>query len=323
MAINPITGIDDGKPRPVSGLMNIAGGAGTGSNGLVPIPTPATSTGTPSATPPVTPSAQATPSTTTAASWNINDDQSVEKRIANIAKTDSPLMQQARTSANQQMNERGLMNSSMAVGAAQDAVIRAATPIATQDATIAANSAQFNASEANKASQFNANNLQQSSQFNTAETNKQNMQILDNDNRVKLAQMEMDYKELVVQNEGAAGLYDTYQKALNGILLNNTLDAANKQKAIDSTFAAMQDGMGMYSSIAGLNLGDILPGGTGSVGGTGTPGTPPPGSATAANNASAAADLLSRQSAWDAKKAAIPPGKGARALVERLGPRPT
>ena len=58
----------------------------------------------------------------------------VESRVNNIARSDSPLMQQARGAALQQMNDRGLINSSLGIGAAQDAVIRNALPIAQQDA---------------------------------------------------------------------------------------------------------------------------------------------------------------------------------------------
>lgn len=65
---------------------------------------------------------------------------SVADNVAKITSQDSPLMQQAKTQGLQTANRRGLLNSSIAVGAAQNAVIQAATPIASQDASIAANS---------------------------------------------------------------------------------------------------------------------------------------------------------------------------------------
>jgi len=55
---------------------------------------------------------------------------------------DSPLMQRARTLAQEQMNQRGLVNSSMAVGAAQGAMIDRITPFAQQDAQQAYNDRQ-------------------------------------------------------------------------------------------------------------------------------------------------------------------------------------
>lgn len=58
----------------------------------------------------------------------------VENRVAGIIAKNSPLMKQAQTAAAKSMNARGLLNSSMAIGAAQDATIRTALPIAQQDA---------------------------------------------------------------------------------------------------------------------------------------------------------------------------------------------
>ncbi|MCA0276243.1 MAG: hypothetical protein LCH86_09575 [Proteobacteria bacterium] len=62
----------------------------------------------------------------------VND--SVADKVADLTSQDSKLNQMARTEALKSVNRRGLLNSSMAVGAAQDAVIRNAMPIASQDA---------------------------------------------------------------------------------------------------------------------------------------------------------------------------------------------
>lgn len=63
----------------------------------------------------------------------VND--SVADKVKSITEKDSPLMQMARTEGLQIANGRGLLNSSMAAGAAQDAMLRYATPIASQDAS--------------------------------------------------------------------------------------------------------------------------------------------------------------------------------------------
>lgn len=59
---------------------------------------------------------------------------SVEKRLSGLMKTDSNYMTQAATAGLQAGNRRGLLNSTMAIGAAQDSAARAALPIAQQDA---------------------------------------------------------------------------------------------------------------------------------------------------------------------------------------------
>jgi hypothetical protein len=80
----------------------------------------------------------------------------VEGRTASIIDKASPLMQRAETRALQQMNRRGLMNSSMAVGAGQTAVIDAASQIANADAGYSQQQALANQNAQNAAAQANA-----------------------------------------------------------------------------------------------------------------------------------------------------------------------
>lgn len=65
--------------------------------------------------------------------WRAEDD-SVANRVTDLTKTNTPYMQAARTDAKKEANRRGLLNSSIAAGAGADAAIRAALPIASQDA---------------------------------------------------------------------------------------------------------------------------------------------------------------------------------------------
>ena len=69
--------------------------------------------------------------------------------LDSILAKDSPLMQRAATQGKQFANNRGLLNSSMAGGAAQGAMIDRATPIASQDSRSALNLSQFNAGQTN------------------------------------------------------------------------------------------------------------------------------------------------------------------------------
>lgn len=65
--------------------------------------------------------------------WTPEDDK-VDTEVARITSQDSPLMQQAKTAGLATAQKRGLLNSSMAVGAAQDSVLKTAVPIASQNA---------------------------------------------------------------------------------------------------------------------------------------------------------------------------------------------
>lgn len=64
----------------------------------------------------------------------VPEDDSVATRVTQITSKDSPLMRQAQGIGLATANRRGLLNSSMAVGAAQASTLAAAVPIASQDA---------------------------------------------------------------------------------------------------------------------------------------------------------------------------------------------
>lgn len=58
----------------------------------------------------------------------------IASRIAEITGKDSALMRQARNEGTKQANRRGLMNSSIGIGAAQSEALKVAAPIAGQEA---------------------------------------------------------------------------------------------------------------------------------------------------------------------------------------------
>lgn len=61
-------------------------------------------------------------------------DAGVASRVAALTSEDSPLIKQARTSGLQAANARGVLNSSIGIGAAENEAYRAALPIAQQEA---------------------------------------------------------------------------------------------------------------------------------------------------------------------------------------------
>ncbi len=87
--------------------------------------------------------------------WDVAPNETVRSQLQQIIADDSPLMQQARARAQQTANSRGLLNSSMAMTAADSAMYDAAMPIAQQDASTYARSGEFNANTANTFSRDN------------------------------------------------------------------------------------------------------------------------------------------------------------------------
>lgn len=81
--------------------------------------------------------------------WDVAPNETVRSQLQQIIADDSPLMQQARARALQTANTRGLLNSSMAMTAADSAMYDAAMPIAQQDASTYARAGEFNAGQAN------------------------------------------------------------------------------------------------------------------------------------------------------------------------------
>lgn len=306
MAIDPLTGVEKIPPvidpnatqitPPTSGLINAT----------APATTIAPATAAPTST---TPNAQVYGAPTTQG-WNVTDNQTVEGRIKGLIDANSPLMQQAATTGLQNSNARGLANSSMSVGASQAEVLKAATPIATADANIHANAAQFNAIDPNKqlaitsseklagmniaadmdklttelASRKDLSNADiaarkdqlvteiisreklseadrtaVAARLDTELASRERIATMENDTRIKLAGNEEAYKLLVSQSQGAASLYDTYQKAVNAIM-TSTMNEENKQAAINVQYQVLQAGMKMYSDVESIGLDQIVNG---------------------------------------------------------------
>lgn len=98
----------------------------------------------------------ATASQAGTATWTPGKDSTVQGQLTNVLDAGGPLMDRATTRANQQANSRGLLNTSIAVGAGQSALYDAALPIAQQDANTNAQAGQFNANASNAAALTNA-----------------------------------------------------------------------------------------------------------------------------------------------------------------------
>lgn len=89
--------------------------------------------------------------TVTADQAPFDEAQSTEARVNRIASSGSPLVENATTQGTQIAAKRGLVNTSLAAGAAQKAVLEAATPIAQTDASLSAQTSLANLAARNAA----------------------------------------------------------------------------------------------------------------------------------------------------------------------------
>jgi hypothetical protein len=195
---------------------------------------------------------QVTPSLITATpTWNNTSDQTVAGQTAGIINSNSPLMQQARTTSNETMNSRGLLNSSLADTAGQSAVLAAATPIAAADAAQASKVAGTNVANTNSDITANQNALNASANTNAAAANTAqnlNTQVA---GQQTIAQIEAQYKDLTQGSASAANLVTNAQNSINAITANTTLDATAKQQAINDIQTNLKNSMGLIGSLAG------------------------------------------------------------------------
>lgn len=172
-------------------------------------------------------------------------DDSVANALTKLTSQDSQLMRQAQTSGLQTANRRGLLNSSMAVKAAEDAAYAAAVPIASQDAAQAntENMANLDAStrlqlqslsDAGQMDRLNASigatNTQQQNEINYQTAMKQ----LDRGLQEKLAKMNLDESQRGSAAQSVLASQELYNNRINNIMANTNLSAEDRTAQLAS-----------------------------------------------------------------------------------------
>lgn len=233
------------------------------------INTPSTSPAATQVPATVTPSLGTASTQDQAVKWEVSPNQTVAGQVKNIIAENSPLMQQAETRALQKANSRGLLNSSIAVGAGQSALYDAAMPIATQDAAMYGKSAETNATAQNavnsqdsqletNVSLNNANSQNAAQQFNASQTNDILKLNMDSITKKELAGIEANYKTLMQTSAGASDLYKQMVLNASNIMSSKDMDAAAKQQAIKNQIALLNSGLSIMGQISNLDLDNLL-----------------------------------------------------------------
>jgi len=190
-------------------------------------------------------------------------------QMGKLIDPNSPIMQRAAARANEMSNSRGLLNSSMAVGAAQGAVMDAAAPIAQNDANAFRTTAIANADMTNQANQFNAqqqnatnlSTAQMQTDVNKVNTQQQNavvMNQLDQANKVQLADIQAAYQNQIQANASSSALFDKSMTAITTVQQDPNMSAAAKQRTINHISNLLSSGLNLTGSIANLNLGGLI-----------------------------------------------------------------
>lgn len=178
------------------------------------------------------------------AQWAVDNNQTAQGQLNNIIAADSPLMQQAATRGLSQASSRGLLNSSMAVGAAQDSVLAAATPLAQFDAAQFGNAAKFNTENKNTFAVKNNESTNTSRQFNTSSLNHASDFNAAASNQASLANSENQFKQAMnTQNIASNESMQSAQLASNEALQSMKLASdAQLQAGRLAAEQALQEG---------------------------------------------------------------------------------
>lgn len=204
----------------------------------------------------------------------------VAGQIDTVIAKDNPLMQGARTRAAQTANSRGLINSSMAVQAGEEAVHNAALPIAQADAGINLRAKEVNQAAGNQAGQFNATTQSQAALQErtgqqaierqqlqgTQETAltaqkgelEKGLQMLRGDQANQIAQVEAQYKQLMQSNDSASRLFSQVSASMGEILKEPNITPENKQVLIAKQVELLKSGMAVIGGISNLDLTSLL-----------------------------------------------------------------
>lgn len=207
----------------------------------------------------------------------LTDEQRVDAELARILGQDSPLLAQARAEAARFANQRGLMNSSMAAGMTYDAMVKAAMPMAQQNADQAlqremANTALrqeaniFTAEEQNRLAALEAELGQELSIFNADQLNQaerlsaemrtaieQGNQQAFNEAAMQLAELQRNAEAQQAEMDYAASEREFLERQAYNEQIIDSVTALNEQFMIGEQQIDIEHVRGTYQQIISTN----------------------------------------------------------------------
>jgi hypothetical protein len=221
----------------------------------------------------------------------VDANETVSGQIDNLMSKGSPVLERARAGAMQRANERGLLNSSMAAQAGEAAVLDAALPIASADASVHNLAKRENQAAGNTALQFGANATNQATAQNVANAGAQTLQTmrgeqetglqtlrgaqakdlqtlqgdqamqlqgLRGDQAKQLADIEANYKNLIQANQSAATQFNTAMSSIAAVMADTYTSAEQKQSAVNKITQMLQSSLTVAGSIANIDIAGLL-----------------------------------------------------------------
>jgi len=188
-------------------------------------PTPTAPVAPPTPAAPVTPNQPAYP-------------ESVNGLLTKYTATSNPLMQQASTHALEDMNKRGLLNSSMAESAGQQAALSTMLPAAQQEA-----STQTQIYGTNQVHQQALETQQYAAQISAQ------LATLGQGFNVQLKNLEASNQMTLSKNTAAGNLYGTTLTQIGAVLNNANLSAAQQTASTNALISNLQAGLEFFNGL--------------------------------------------------------------------------
>lgn len=188
---------------------------------------------------------------------SVGSNETVEGRMNGLLRDPhNPLNVQAQTFGAQQANKRGLLNSSIGISAAQDAMYKNAMPIATQDAATFYDAKKTNSVQGLNADMFNSDAGTRVNMFNAGnakdmtisrETNNLNryMANLDADNRMAIANIEAISRDTGVMGD----MGKTYLSLMQQTASNIDLKPELRDQILNKLDSQFQSFSGIFPSL--------------------------------------------------------------------------
>lgn len=205
------------------------------------------------------------------------DPTSVEQRVAKITGQGSPLMRRAQTTGFQVANRRGLLNSSIAAGAAQNAILDAAIPIAGQDAATSfqreqagldrgltqsenALTRQFQSGESEKDRGFSREQAGLDRSFSAEQSGFQRalereQSGMDRALQERIAGWNLEASESQSAGQVVVGLESTYSQQFSAIMANPDLSADAREDQIRNLEANREKRLDLVEQVFDIDLG--------------------------------------------------------------------
>ncbi len=192
------------------------------------------------------PQAAAAPAPVTFKPITVGTNDTVQGQLGSIlSDPNNPLMVQASTAGKQYANKRGMLDSSIGAGAAESAMISAATPIAQQDASTNFTAKQQNSQGALSADTFNADTQSRTNMFNTGAAKDIFTANMDTNNKLAIANI-----QAMANDSGIMGdLGKTYMGLYAQVAADQNMTPEVKTATLNNLQAQLQGLTGLLPSI--------------------------------------------------------------------------